>query len=331
VLSPWERGQIVLQKLTTNKRNTPGGKCQGQENAALRDVRTPRGRLLEYLRVIHFEGAFMKVAAVQMDIQILEKERNLGKILGYFERAAKAGAKLAVFPECALCGYGFTSRGEALPAAEEVPGPSTEKILAAARSLDCTALVGLLERAGERIFNSAVVVTPQSILGTYRKLHLPCLGIDWHAAPGDKPFPVFATPHAKIGISICYDCSFPESGRILKLKGAQILAIPTNWPLSSDTWEHTPPVRASENHLYVIASDRVGEERGFHFAGHSQIVDFTGKKLAEAGETEETIIYGEIDPARADCNLVVRQPGVWEYDRIAARRPEMYSLLAERR
>jgi predicted amidohydrolase len=272
----------------------------------------------------------MKIAAVQMDIRILESAHNLGQVLGHLERAAKAGAKLVVFPECALSGYCLASREEALPAAEEIPGPSTEKILAAAKALDCTAVVGLLERAGEQVFNSAVVVSPHGIMGTYRKLHLPCLGIDWHTAPGDKPFPVFATPAGKIGISICYDCSFPESGRILKLKGAQILAIPANFPLGSDIWEHTPPVRASENHLYVVASDRVGDERGFRFAGHSQIVDFTGKKLAEAGETEETIIYGEIDPAAADSNRVVRKPGMWEYDRIAARRPEMYSALTER-
>jgi predicted amidohydrolase len=223
----------------------------------------------------------------------------------------------------------LVSREEAAPVAEEVPGPSTEKILTAAKELDCTVVVGLLERAGEQIFNSAAVVTPQGILGTYRKLHLPCIGIDWHTTPGDTPFPVFATPQAKIGISICYDCSFPESGRVLKLKGAQVLVIPTNWPLGSDTWLHTPPVRATENHLHVIACDRVGEERGFRFAGHSQIVDCVGTKLAEAGETEETIIYGEIDPPAADRNHVVRLAGKWEYDRIAARRPEMYAPLTE--
>jgi predicted amidohydrolase len=272
----------------------------------------------------------MKAAAVQMDVKILAKEHNLEQILGRLEQAARAGAKLVVFPECALTGYCLVSREEAAPVAEEVPGPSTEKILAVARALDCTAVVGLLERAGDKIFNAAAVVTPQGILGTYRKLHLPCVGIDWHLALGDTPFPVFATPHARIGISICYDCSFPESGRILKLKGAQVLAIPTNWPHGSDSWQHTPPVRATENHLYVIACDRVGEERGFRFAGHSQIVDFMGKKLAEAGETEETIIYGEIDPAAADSNRVVRQAGLWEFDRIAARRPEMYSALTER-
>jgi predicted amidohydrolase len=286
--------------------------------------------LIEYQ---YFRGAkeeCMKAAAVQMDVKIFEREHNLNQILQKLEQAASAGAKLAVFPECALSGYCFNSRDEAAPWAEEVPGPSTEKILAAARELECTVIVGLLERSGDEIFNAAAVVTPERILGTYRKLHLPCIGVDWHAKPGDFPFPVFSTPHARIGISICYDCSFPESGRILKLKGAQILAIPTNWPLASDTWLHTPPVRASENHLYVMACDRVGQERGFTFAGHSQIVDYYGRKLAEAGETEETILYAEIDPAGADGNHVIRDPGKWEYDRIAARRPEMYGVLTRR-
>jgi predicted amidohydrolase len=269
----------------------------------------------------------MKAAAVQMDVKILAMEHNLDQILSRLEQAAGAGAKLAVFPECALSGYCFVSRKEAAPVAEEVPGPSTEKILVAAQALDCTVVVGLLERAGDQIYNSAAVVTPQGILGTYRKLHLPCLGIDWHTDLGNKPFPVFATPQAKIGIGICYDCSFPETGRILKLNGAQVLVIPTNWPLGSDTWLHTLPVRATENHMYVIACDRVGEERGFRFAGHSQIVDCTGNTLAEAGETEETILYAEIDPASADRNRVIRQPGVWEFDRIANRRPEMYGAL----
>ena len=271
----------------------------------------------------------MKAAAVQMDIKILAKEHNLNQILNRLEQAARAGAKLVIFPECALSGYCFVSREEAAPVAEEVPGPCTEAIWAAAKALDCTVVVGLLERAGDQIYNAAAVVTPQGILGTYRKLHLPCLGIDWHAKPGDKPFPVFGTPHGRVGISICYDCSFPEAGRVLKLKGAQILAIPTNWPLGSDTWQHTPPVRATENHMYVIACDRVGEERGFRFAGHSQIVDCNGTKLAEAGETEETILYGEIDPATADCNRVIREPGKWEFDRVAARRPEMYAPLTD--
>ena len=94
----------------------------------------------------------MKAAAVQMDVRILAKEHNLNRILSRLEEAASAGAKLAVFPECALSGYCFVSREEAAPVAEEVPGPSTERILAAARALDCTVVVGLLERAGRPDF-----------------------------------------------------------------------------------------------------------------------------------------------------------------------------------
>jgi predicted amidohydrolase len=279
----------------------------------------------------------MKIAAVQMDITILEKEKNLAKMLARLEEAAGAGpggvgtgAQLVVFPECALSGYCFTSREEAWPIAEPVPGPASEKIAAAAKRLNCSVIFGLLERDGDKIYNAAAVVTPQGILGTYRKVHLLCLGIDRFDSPGDKPFSVFEIPGtqnavARIGINICFDCSFPESGRVVKLKGAQILAIPTNWPIGSDTWQHTPKVRATENHMVVVAADRVGEERGFRFAGHSQIVGFGGQVLAEAGDTEETIIYSDVDPAAADDNRVVRVPGEWEFNRIAARRPEMYA------
>jgi predicted amidohydrolase len=271
----------------------------------------------------------MKVAAVQMDVKILEKEHNLQQVLHRLEDAARAGAKVIVFPECALTGYCFKNREEAAPLAETVPGPSTEKIAALAKQWDVTAVVGLLEREGEHVYNSAAVISPRAVLGAYRKIHLPYLGIDRFDALGDKAFPVFESPHARLGVNICYDCSFPESGRVLKLKGAQLLAIPTNWPVGSDSWQHTPKVRASENHMVVVAADRVGEERGFRFSGHSQIVDFTGEVLAEAGDTEETIVYGEVDLAAADYNRVVRVPGEWEFDRIAARRPEMYGPLTE--
>ncbi len=270
----------------------------------------------------------MKVAAVQMDVKILEKDRNLAKILENLEVAARTGAKLVVFPECALTGYCFTSIDEARPVAETVPGPATEKIAALTKTFDCTVIVGLLERDGNRIYNAAAVIGPEGALGTHRKIHLLCLGIDRFDVPGDKPFPVFDTPQGKIGINICFDCSFPESGRVLKLKGAQVLAIPTNWPVGSDT-QYTPPARAIENHIHVIAADRVGEERGFRFAGRSKIIDFMGKALAEAGETEETILYAEIDVAAADNNRVVRIPGEWELDRIAARRPEMYGVITD--
>jgi len=271
----------------------------------------------------------MKVAAVQMDIKILEIARNLEKILENLEAATRNGAKLVVFPECALSGYCFSSREEALPASETVPGPSTEKIAAAAKRLDVTAVVGMLETADGNLYNSAAVISPAGIQGSHRKIHMPYLGIDRYNALGDLPFPVFEAGPAKIGVNICYDCSFPEAGRVLKLKGAQILAIPTNWPIGSDTWQHIPKVRAIENHMHVVAANRVGKERGFGFAGHSQIIHFSGQVLGEAGETEETILYAEVEPAAADDNRVVRISGEWEFNRIASRRPEMYEPITK--
>jgi predicted amidohydrolase len=271
----------------------------------------------------------MKVAAVQMDIKILEKELNRRRILEEMTRARRAGAELVVFPECALTGYCFISLDEAWPMAETIPGPSTEILAATAQILGCTAVVGLLESDGGRVFNSAVVVGPGGLLGVHRKAHLPCLGIDWWTTPGDTPLQVFETPAGRIGVNVCFDVSFPEAARVLKLRGAQLLAIPTNWPVGSDIWAHTPNVRATENHFHVVAANRVGEERGTRFAGHSKIVDFTGKVHAEAGEAEETILYAELDLPAADQNRVIRIPGKWEYDRIATRRPELYGPITE--
>lgn len=270
----------------------------------------------------------MKIAVAQMDVTILEKERNLRNILDNLEAAAGAGVGIIVFPECALTGYCYESLDEARPMAEPVPGPSTEELASAARDLGCTVVVGMLESAERKIFNAAAVITPGGIAGTYRKIHLPYLGIDRFVTPGDRPFAVFDTPHGRIGVNICYDCSFPESGRAAKLEGAQLLAIPTNWPVGSDSCRHIPIVRATENHLFVAAADRVGEERGFRFAGLSHIVDFTGRVQAQADETGEVILYADADLAAADENRVKRIPGQWEFDRIADRRPEMYGALA---
>ncbi|MDE3178201.1 MAG: carbon-nitrogen hydrolase family protein [Acidobacteriota bacterium] len=271
----------------------------------------------------------MKIAVVQMDVSILKKEANLASVLARLKEAAVAGAKIVIFPECALTGYCYASLDEARPMAEPVSGPSTEAIARLAGERGVTAIVGLLELDGGKIYNAAVVVSTGGVIGTFRKIHLPFLGVDRFVTPGDRPFAVMSTPHGKVGINICFDASFPEAARVLKLQGAQLLAIPTNWPVGSDSCQHLTNVRAIENHMVAAAADRVGKERGFSFAGHSQIVDFSGKLLAEAGDNEESILYAEIDLDAADRNRVVRVPGEYEIDRIAARRPEMYGQITE--
>jgi predicted amidohydrolase len=271
----------------------------------------------------------MRVAAVQMDIKILEKDLNLQNVLQRLEDAARQRANLVVFPECALTGYCFTDFQEAWPLAEVIPGTSSAELARAAKELDCTAVLGLLERENDRIYNSAVVVGPDGILGVHRKVHMPYLGIDRFASPGNLPFPTFQAGECRFGINICFDCSFPESARVLKLKGAQLLVVSTDWPGSSDTWKHTPKVRAAENHMFAVVADRIGTERGFAFAGHSQILDCEGHVLAEAGDSEEAVLLAEIDPTVADQNRIVRLPGQYEFDRIGGRRPEMYDALRQ--
>ncbi|MGH9446296.1 MAG: carbon-nitrogen hydrolase family protein, partial [Terriglobia bacterium] len=202
----------------------------------------------------------MKIAVVQMDVCLASKSRNIQAIVERLESAAQNGAQVIIFPECALTGYCFNSLDEAMPEAETIPGPSTEAIGRATRKRGCTAVVGMLESEDGKVFNSAAVVGAEGVLGAYRKLHLPYLGVDRFVTPGDRPFPLFPIPGGQIGINICYDCSFPEAGRVPKLKGAQALAIPTNWPAGSDSWQHVPKVRAIENHMVVAVADRVGEE-----------------------------------------------------------------------
>ena len=272
----------------------------------------------------------VRVAAVQMEPKIGEVEANLGVILERFREATANGARLVVFPECALSGYGFETKAEAVRFAEPVMGPSTREVAAACASADAFAVVGLLERNGDRLFNVAALIGPSGLVGVYRKIHLPFLGVDRFATPGDRPLAVLEAAGLRVGMHICYDGTFPETGRVLTLLGADVLVLPTNWPIQSTTTaEHLPACRAIENVVYVMAVDRVGEERGCLFAGRSSIAGTGGEILAQAGPTEETILYADLDPAIARRKRLVRVPGLYELDRIADRRPGFYGTIVE--
>ena len=151
---------------------------------------------------------------------------------------------------------------------------------------------------------------PDGVVGTYRKVHLPFLGIDMFADPGDRPFAVHDAGGLKVGMHICYDGAFPEPARVLTLLGADLLVLPTNWPTHSEcAAEHMIPTRAMENTVYVMAVNRVGEESGFRFIGTSSIVDPSGQRLAQAGPDSEETLFAEIDPSLARKKRLVRVPG----------------------
>src|SRR5205823_1682855 len=143
-----------------------------------------------------------------------DRTANRQAILQHLESAAAQGAQLVVFPECALSGYVYESAEEALPATETVPGETSEALAAACRRLNVYAIVGLLERDGDTVYNSAFVVGPSGLVANYRKCHLPVLGIDRYVGQGDA-LPIIELPFARIGILICYDVRFPEAARSL--------------------------------------------------------------------------------------------------------------------
>jgi predicted amidohydrolase len=269
-----------------------------------------------------------RIAGIQMEPKLGRIDRNLEQILGWLGRAAGAGARLAVFPECALSGYGFGSREEGLEHAVSLDSGPVRTVVEACAGHDCYCVFGLLERDGSRLYNACILAGPDGVVGSYRKVHLPFLGIDMHADPGDRPFAVHDAGGLRIGMHICYDGGFPEPARVMSLLGADLLVLPTNWPTHSEcAAEHTIPARALENTVYVMAVNRVGEESGFRFIGSSSIADPGGRVLARAGADTDEVLSAEIDPSRARRKHLVRVPGRHEINRIADRRPRFYDAL----
>ena len=257
-------------------------------------------------------GDKVKIAAVQMDPKLMSNRQNLDKILAETEASATNGADLIVFPECALTGYVFASRDEAKPFMETIPGPTTDSLAERCQQLGVHVVIGLLEKDSGSCFNAAVLIGPEGLVGKYRKNHLPFLGIDRFLDPGDKTFDVHETPVGNIGLHICYDCNFPESARVMTLQGADILVLPTNWPLVREREtlaEHVINTRAFENRVHLVAVDRVGIERGVTFLGRSKIIDATGETLAEGNRTEEQTIDAEVSLALARQKRIVIKPG----------------------
>jgi 5-aminopentanamidase len=268
-----------------------------------------------------------KIAGVQMNCRLGEPIANLDHIRNGLHAAAALGARLVVFPECALTGYGFESKDQAMPFAETIPGPATTSMASDCRQLGVWTIFGLLERSEEHLFNSCALVSPEGLMATYRKIHLPYMGVDRFATPGDQPFAVHEIDGLRIGMNICYDGSFPESARVLTLLGADLIVLPTNWPTGARAAAcYLTQARALENHIYYLAVNRVGEERGFRYVGQSRMIDFQGDILASAGENEE-ILIAEIDPEAARRKRVIVVPGKHEVDRVGDRRPEMYARL----
>jgi predicted amidohydrolase len=275
--------------------------------------------------------AMVRVACIQMEPIVGEKERNVSHTLALIGKAADNGAKLIVLPELCNSGYMFATREEAFALAEEIPaGPTTRAWMEIAASRDLYIVAGIAERDGDALYNAAVVIGPGGYIGTFRKVHL------WNEEnlffePGNLGFPVFHTPIGRIGTMICYDGWFPESYRLCVLQGADIICIPTNWvPIPGQDPKREAMANilvmgsAHCNSVFVAAADRVGTERGQPFLGQSLIASYTGWPIAgPASARDEEILYADVNLADA------RRKRNWnEYNQVLRdRRSDVYDVM----
>ena len=252
----------------------------------------------------HKPESKVRIACLQMEPHVGEKDRNLAHGLEMIGQAAEAGANLVVLPELCNSGYVFNTRDEAQGLAEEIPGgPTCQAWAEAAARHKFHIVAGIAEREGRALYNSAVLIGPQGVIGTYRKNHL------WSAEnlffePGNLGVPVFHTDIGRIAVVICYDIWFPEVFRLAALQGADILCVPTNRVPMADQPSDLPKMSnilamggAHSNSMFVAAADRVGTERGQPFIGNSLVVSYTGWPIAgPASEDREEMLI-------ADANL----------------------------
>lgn len=262
----------------------------------------------------------MRVGFYQFAPQFGEVEANLDHINATLKGVQ---ADLVVLPELANSGYLFLNQDEVNTLAEPVPGPSTERLIEIAKAHDLYLAMGLPERKGAAVFNSAVLVGPSGLVGVYRKVHL-FYEETLYFQPGDLGFPVFEIEGVKVGMLICFDHLFPEAARSLALAGAQVVCHPSNLVLPTKAQLSTR-VRAMENRMFWIMANRYGtEDRGekkLTYTGNSQIADPDGGLQTEAPPSGDCLKIVKIDPAQALDKHVTRYN-----DLLKDRRPQAYAF-----
>lgn len=266
--------------------------------------------------------------------------RNLSRIRGFLESAARRGADLVVLPEMALTGYddvADTPRAQKMQVrlAETIPGPSTRVVAELTRSLGIHAFVGMPERDPDdpaRVYNSAAVFSPDGLVGAYRKIHLPPPEPAW-ATRGDTPCLV-DTPWGPVGVAICYDTyRFPELLRYYVAQGARLIVNCT-----ANGRVHGPAIARTSvewaviaNGIFVASANLGGQDLTTWFWGGSSVVGpsartgeacyYSGQPFATEGAEEEGLVLATVDLSLATRRLVQDNPAVGGPDF----RPDLYA------
>ncbi|MFD2044597.1 carbon-nitrogen hydrolase family protein [Ornithinibacillus salinisoli] len=242
----------------------------------------------------------MRVTFGQFDPVLGNKSNNVNQMIRIMEQASKEAADIVIFPELSLTGYFIQDVNTNL--AEPIDGESIQIIQEKSRSLNVHTILPWPELADDgSVYNSACLISDTGvIIGTYRKVHL--YGTEREVFAAGNEFNVFDTKLGRIGLMICFDLDFPESTRILNLKGADIVLSPTN---NMGPYQHYHEVylqsRAMENELPIASCNRIGRERELIFFGESAAYDAYGNRLIKldnkaAIQTVEIPINEKRDP-----------------------------------
>ncbi len=265
----------------------------------------------------------MKIGFAQFMPVFGEVETNIRTIEHLI---ANAKSDLLVFPELATTGYAFTSKDEVRSLAEPFEtSENLERIHNIAKESLCGVIVGFAEKTEKGIYNSAAFLKPDGARELYRKIHL--YGSEnIFFLPGDIPYEVYDYNGIKVGIIICFDWYFPESIRVLALKGAQIICQPANFILP---WgQRAMVIRSIENRVFTITSNRYGSEvRGeysFTFTGESQIISPDGDVLIKAPKDNDFVAILDINPSEA-LNKKINKYN----DLFRNRRPDLYGEISK--
>jgi predicted amidohydrolase len=258
---------------------------------------------------------------------------NLARALEVIATTAEQGAKLIVFGEIFLNGYETNEYTPLYTLAETDSDPYVERLTAEAKARDVHIIMGASTHKGSfpgQAYNSALLIGPDGLIGTYSKTHVASFAVDGKIAaekawwsPG-YDIPVFETALGRIGIEICYDNSFPEVSRTLTLKGAEIIVnISAAVCGFEDHWTKHLYVRATENVIWFLHVSVVGLQRNFECFGGSRLLNPRGDVVFEAPRGEEAVAV-----ARADLDELYTARG--QMAPFYNRNPALYAVIAER-
>ena len=258
-----------------------------------------------------------------------DKETNLNRIIGYIECAAKKGSHFVVFPEMSLTGYDDESEKEKKDKmqsllAETIPGPSTDKVAEACKKYGVYAVFGMPERDPDdpsTIYNALAIFSPEGLVGSYRKMHLPAPEPNW-ATRGDKPF-ILDTPWGPVGCAICYDSyCFPELMRYYASKGCRLYINSTALAKCHGKCLGTSTLEAAviREGIYIASANLGGLDVYNYFWGGSSIIGpsrktwepyyYAGHKFTDDVADESEMFSATIDLSLATRFLYKHNPSV---------------------